>query len=430
MIGIDFETVGLEPVRGNLRLIQTANGNGPRVLDTWGSAGGDVEALLAALAGHELVAHNASFEEAWMRTYGVDLPRGMHDTMIAWMVLQQPDAAIAPFRVPKSLGHVAKAVLGEELDKEMQTSDWSLPTLSPRQWAYAAKDAEVMVPLFTELMRRIEVHGLEFVYDIERRARPFFDWMRRTGMYVDVPKLRAAMDELRVEQEEKGEWLKKNADINWGSSKQLREHFELEARHGWPKTAGSAPSTNQDAMHRLLEFEPSVATWIEWKEAEKIRSTYGKSLLDKLTPEGRVHARFKAFGTATGRFRSSSPNLQNIPKRGSEENRCAGSSGRAATTACSLKADYASIELWLAAVRCATPTCRGRFSRESTCTWGDGRGAVQRLKPGEVTKEQNSQTHHERFPGLERALKAPLRDMVNSPRCWGVVSQACGFKVF
>jgi DNA polymerase I len=69
-------------------------------------------------------------------------------------------------------------------------------------------------------------------------------------------------------------------------------------------------------MHRLLEFEPSVATWIEWKEAEKIRSTYGKSLLDKLTPEGRIHARFKAFGTTTGRFSSSSPNLQNIPKRG------------------------------------------------------------------------------------------------------------------
>ena len=104
-------------------------------------------------------------------------------------------------------------------------------------------------------------------------------------------------------------------------------------------------------MHRLLEFEPSVATWIEWKEAEKIRSTYGKSLLDKLTPEGRIHARFKAFGTATGRFSSSSPHLQNIPKRGTGENRCAGSSGRAATTACSLKADYASIELWLAAVR-------------------------------------------------------------------------------
>lgn len=238
MLGIDFETVGLAPERGNLRLIQTANGNGPAdVWDAW-EPYVDVDRLLSALTKKELVAHNASFEEAWMREYGAELTQGMHDTMIAWMVLQQADAAIAPYRVPKSLEHVAREVLGEELDKEMQKSNWAAPTLSARQWAYAEKDAEVLVPLHRELMRRIEADGLEFVYDIERRARPFFDLMRRTGMYVDVRQLREAMDELRIEQAEKGEWLKQNADINWGSSKQLREHFELEARHGWLKTKG------------------------------------------------------------------------------------------------------------------------------------------------------------------------------------------------
>ena len=194
------------------------------------------------------------------------------------------------------------------------------------------------------------------------------------------------LDAMIEDSTEKAAALKAELEAEWGinpgSGKQLREYFKLDEREDWPTTDGGAPSTNQDAMHRLLEFEPSVATWIEWKEAEKIRSTYGKSLLDKLTPEGRIHARFKAFGTAIGRFSSSSPNLQNIPKQGTRENRCAGSSGRAATTACSLKADYASIELWLAAVRCATPTCKTRFSRESTCTWGDGRGAVQRQAGG------------------------------------------------
>ena len=58
-----------------------------------------------------------------------------------------------------------------------------------------------------------------------------------------------------------------------------------------------------------------MAKWVEWKEIEKIRSTYGKSIRDKLV-DGRVHAGFKPFGTAKGRFSSSNPNLQNIPKRG------------------------------------------------------------------------------------------------------------------
>lgn len=44
--------------------------------------------------------------------------------------------------------------------------------------------------------------------------------------------------------------------------------------------------------------------WIEWKEIEKIRSTYGTSILAKLDEDGRPRARFNASGTATGRFSS------------------------------------------------------------------------------------------------------------------------------
>jgi ribonuclease D len=68
MIGLDFETVGLEPAREKLRLIQTADGDVPNVLDAW-ATGVDAERALASLAKHELVAHNASFEESWMRAY-------------------------------------------------------------------------------------------------------------------------------------------------------------------------------------------------------------------------------------------------------------------------------------------------------------------------------------------------------------------------
>jgi DNA polymerase I-like protein with 3'-5' exonuclease and polymerase domains len=87
------------------------------------------------------------------------------------------------------------------------------------------------------------------------------------------------------------------------------------------------------------------------ERAEKIRSTYGKSLLDKLTPEGRIHARLKAFGTATGRFSSSSPNLQNIPKRGTGETDARALLVGQRRPGAHKGGLYASIELWLAAVR-------------------------------------------------------------------------------
>jgi ribonuclease D len=127
MLGVDFETVGLTPERGKLRVIQTANGRGPQVIDAW-ELDGQVDAVLQAISRHELVAHNASFEESWLREYGVELPEGMHDTMIAWQVLQQADAPISVERVKRSLAHVAAEVLGEPpLDKEQQTSDWEGP---------------------------------------------------------------------------------------------------------------------------------------------------------------------------------------------------------------------------------------------------------------------------------------------------------------
>ena len=156
MIGLDFETIGLEPKRGNLRLIQTANGQeGPGVIDAWALTPGKVEGILASLAGRDLVAHNASFEEAWLREYGVELPQGMHDTMIAWMVLRQADAPRSPQQMLCSLGHVAREVLGEELDKEQQTSDWAAPTLSEEQLEYAERDAKIVLDLYEHLRKRL-----------------------------------------------------------------------------------------------------------------------------------------------------------------------------------------------------------------------------------------------------------------------------------
>ena len=57
-------------------------------------------------------------------------------------------------------------------------------------------------------------------------------------------------------------------------------------------------------MKRLINEKPSVKKWIEWKEIEKIRSTYGTSILAKLDEDGRLRARFNASDTATGRFSS------------------------------------------------------------------------------------------------------------------------------
>ena len=51
---------------------------------------------------------------------------------------------------------------------------------------------------------------------------------------------------------------------------------------------------------------------LEYREIEKLRSTYIDGLLTEIV-DGKIHSTFNLFGTTTGRLSSEKPNLQNIP---------------------------------------------------------------------------------------------------------------------
>ena len=74
------------------------------------------------------------------------------------------------------------------------------------------------------------------------------------------------------------------------------------------------PTVNKDVLAEL-PYE-LAGTLIEYSRVEKLVSTYGESLLDKISEDGRLRASFNNTITLTGRLSSSNPNLQNIPSRG------------------------------------------------------------------------------------------------------------------
>ena len=132
-----------------------------------------------------------------------------------------------------------------------------------------------------------------------------------------------------------------------------------------------------------------MAKWVEWKEAEKIRSTYGTSLLEKLDANDRIHGRFDSFGTATGRFASSKPNLQNIPKRGERGEQMRGLFWSGSDDRVLVKADYASIELWLAAILWRDPAMQEALSDGVNMHVKTASGIFE-VPVEEVTKEQKA----------------------------------------
>jgi ATP-dependent Lhr-like helicase len=86
------------------------------------------------------VIHNASFEREVLGRYGIGLANVV-DTLERSRTLRSRATG----------GHSLKAVcereLGLKLDKTEQTSDWTRRPLTPRQQAYAALDAEVLLEL-------------------------------------------------------------------------------------------------------------------------------------------------------------------------------------------------------------------------------------------------------------------------------------------
>jgi DNA polymerase-1 len=330
MIGLDVETTGLTPHDGRLSLVQAAAPGRPTALiDAFAV---DPALFLHVLDGcnESIVAHNANFEELWMREYGFHWH--LEDTLVMSRVLHGGTDGFK--RLRHTLADVVRRELGETVAKDERLSDWSRRPLTQEQLEYAARDAEILVPLAGMLIQRLYDEGLMRVYQLENRVRPAVDAMERRGVAMHRRKLEALIDEytakacrLRAELEE--EWA-----INPGSGKQIAELFSLYERKDWPKTRGGAPKTDQDAMKKIRHL-PGVEKWIEWKEAEKIRSTYGKSILEKLGPDDRIHARFKAFGTATAALARAIRTSRTSRSGGSAVHRCAGSSGVGRRTACS-----------------------------------------------------------------------------------------------
>jgi DNA polymerase I len=87
-----------------------------------------------------------------------------------------------------------------------------------------------------------------------------------------------------------------------------------------------------------------VDALLRYREVEKLRSTYGDSLLGEVAEDGRIHATFHQTVARTGRLSSDRPNLHNIPVR-SEEGRQLRKAFIPAEGCKLLVADYDQIEL-------------------------------------------------------------------------------------
>jgi ribonuclease D len=134
-VAIDTETMGLNPVRDRLCLVQLSAGDGNAHLVQFAPGEYDAPNLKALLQDTNVLKlfHFGRFDIASLQAYlGVDTTP-VYCTKIASRLART-------FTDRHSLKELCRELLGVELSKQQQSSDWGAETLSPEQMQYAASD--------------------------------------------------------------------------------------------------------------------------------------------------------------------------------------------------------------------------------------------------------------------------------------------------
>ena len=158
--------------------------------------------------------------------------------------------------------------------------------------------------------------------------------------------LRTIRDELVAETEAKRAAVIEHAghEFNVNSTKQLREVLFDELGLTPQKKTKTGYSTDAQSLEKMRDEHPIVEDLLQYREVEKLRSTYGEGLLAEVGEGDRIRATFQQTVARTGRLSSDQPNLHNIPVR-SERGRVFRTAFVAPEGHKLLIADYDQIEL-------------------------------------------------------------------------------------
>lgn len=172
-----------------------------------------------------------------------------------------------------------------------------------------------------KIMRELEGEPVANVFHkIEKPLMNVVNNMETHGVLIDVAYLKKLSKEYHVHLEkiEARIWKAAGEEFNINSPKQLGEilfnKLKLTAK-GMKKTAGGAQSTRESELEKLKGLHPIVDDILEYREYQKLLSTYIDNIPSAVQVDGRLHARFQQAGSTTGRMSSQNPNLQNLPIR-------------------------------------------------------------------------------------------------------------------
>lgn len=153
-VAIDSETLGLNPIRDRLCLVQLSSGDGIAHMVQFTDGKYDAPNLKQLLNNRSVTKlfHYARFDVAVFRRYLGVVTAPIYCTKIA-------SKLVRTYTDKHGLKDLVRELLGTDLSKEQQSSDWGAPELTDKQLAYAANDVAYLHRLKEALDKMLAREG-------------------------------------------------------------------------------------------------------------------------------------------------------------------------------------------------------------------------------------------------------------------------------
>lgn len=300
--------------------------------------------------------HNAKFDLKVLRNEGLD-PDDMKcevlDTLaVSWL--------INPSRTG---GHGLKSLVASELGYQMgqfsqfreydRNSDVPISMMGK----YAIDDALQLWKLAKSLYPKLTPAQKKVLHELEMPVLRSVELCEQYGMQVDTRSLREAGQLLLTERDEIEGWFNKSyPDVQIGSTQSLSKNFcdHIWGTKGLTQGKSGYYSTDSETLenwsNRAIVGTTAQGAIVakkvlRYRTVNKFYTTYCKALVEAADKNERIHASFNQFGTDTGRFSCSKPNLQNVPSGRTPEGQALRDAFVAQEGYSLIVADYSQIEL-------------------------------------------------------------------------------------
>ncbi len=158
-IAVDTEAMGLEPKRDPLTLVQISTGNNDCHIIQLNRKNYNAKNLVKILENEKInkIFHFARFDIAVIKHFLKANVKNIYCTKLASKIART-------YTDKHSLKDLVKEIIGLDMNKQMQSSDWGAEKLSEKQLKYAASDVIHLHALKKELNKMLIREKRDFLF--------------------------------------------------------------------------------------------------------------------------------------------------------------------------------------------------------------------------------------------------------------------------